>query len=153
MAYKDEYEVSRLYSDKEFYRKISENFEGDYKIFYNLAPPIFSKKDPVTNKPIKSEFGPWILNIFKIISFFKFIRNTLFDPFRYLEERKIEYKLINDYRQLITKVCSNLSEKNYDIAVEIASNYNQIKGYGHIKKKNIEIAKSCEDKLMSAFNG
>ena len=153
MSYKDEYEVSRLYSDKKFYNEISTNFSGDYKIYYNLSPPIFFKKDPITNMPIKSEFGPWIIYCFKILSFFKFLRHTPFDPFGYFHDRKMERKLIKDYENLIIKICSNLKSENYDIAIEIASNYDQIRGFGHIKKKNIEIAKSCEDKLLSAFNG
>ena len=65
----------------------------------------------------------------------------------------MERKLIKDYENLIIKICSNLKSENYDIAIEIASNYDQIRGFGHIKERNIEIAKSCEDKLLSAFNG
>ncbi|MBI28737.1 MAG: hypothetical protein CFH21_00603 [Alphaproteobacteria bacterium MarineAlpha5_Bin11] len=152
MSYKDEYEVSRLYSKNSFYHKIRNTFEGNYKINFNLSPPIFSKKDPITNKPIKTEFGPWILYFLKILQNFKFLRNTPFDPFGYLEDRKIERKLIKKYQDLILNISPKLNKNNYNYAVEIASNYNQIRGFGHIKKKNIKIANSCEDKLMSAFN-
>ena len=152
MSYKDEYEISRLYTDQDFYNEIKNNFNGNFSIYYNLAPPIFFKKDPITSKPIKSEFGPWMFYIFKILSFLKFLRHTPFDPFGYFHERKCEKKLIFKYEKLITYISSNLTSKNYDIAIEIASNYDQIRGFGYIKNKNIEIAKSCEDKLMSAFN-
>ena len=152
MSYKDEYEVSRLFCENKFYDKIYNNFDGNYKIYYHLAPPFFSKKDPITKNPIKSEYGPWLINIFKLLKKFKFLRNTPFDPFGYLEERKIEKKLIKDYYNLINSIIPKMNINNYKIAVELASNYQQIKGFGHIKKKNIEIVNNCENKLMASFN-
>ena len=153
MFYKDEYEVSRLFSNKEFINQINDNFEGDFNINYHMAPPIFSKKDPVSNKPLKRNFGPWLLYFFKFLSSLRFLRGTLFDPFSYLGERKIERQLIKDYENLILKINSKLSSNNYDTAVEIASTPDQIRGFGHVKKKNLEIAKNCELSLMSTFNG
>ena len=84
---------------------------------------------------------------------FKFLRGTYFDLFGYFEERKIERLLINNYKQRILEICSKLTIDNYTLAVEIASIPDQIRGFGYIKKKNIKIAESCEDKLMSVFNG
>jgi len=153
MSYKDEYEVARLYSNKEFISKINNTFEGNFKINFHLAPPIFYKKDKVTGNPLKMHFGSWIMVLFKFIGIFKFLRGTYFDPFAYLDERKIERLLINDYKDRILKICSKLSKDNYTLAVEIASIPDQIRGFGYIKNKNIEIAKSCEDRLMLAFNG
>ena len=153
MSYKDEYEVARLYSDNEFINKINETFEGNFKINYHLSPPIFSTKDKVTGYPLKINFGSWIMILFKFISLFKFLRGTYFDLFGYFEERKIERLLINNYKDRILEICSKLTLENYALAVEIASTPDQIRGFGYIKEKNIEIAKRCEDKLMSAFNG
>lgn len=153
MSYKDEYEVARLYSNNEFINNINETFEGNFKMNFHLAPPIFFKKDKVTGKPLKMNFGSWIMILFKFISMFKFLRGTHFDLFGYHEERKIERLLINDYINRIVEICSKLTIDNYKLAVEIASIPDQIRGFGYIKSKNIEIAKSCEDKLMSAFNG
>ena len=153
MSYKDEYEVARLYSDNEFINKINETFEGNFKINYHLSPPIFSTKDKVTGYPLKINFGSWIMILFKFISMFKFLRGTYFDLFGYFEERKIERLLINNYKDRILEICSKLTIENYALAVEIASTPDQIRGFGYIKEKNIEIAKRCEDKLMSAFNG
>jgi len=73
--------------------------------------------------------------------------------FGYFEERKIERLLINKYKNLIQEICPKLTIDNYSLAVEIASIPDQIRGFGYIKKKNIEIAKNCENKLMSMFNG
>ena len=153
MSYKDEYEIARLYSDNEFINKINETFEGNFKINYHLSPPIFSTKDKVTGYPLKINFGSWIMILFKFISLFKFLRGTYFDLFGYFEERKIERLLINNYKDRILEICSKLTIENYALAVEIASTPDQIRGFGYIKEKNIEIAKRCEDKLMSAFNG
>jgi len=153
MSYKDEYEVARLYSNNEFINKINETFEGNFKINFHLAPPIFYKKDKVTGNPLKMNFGSWTLNLFKIISKFRFLRGSYFDIFGYFEERKIEKLLINKYKNLIQEICPKLTIDNYSLAVEIASIPDQIRGFGYIKKKNIEIAKNCENKLMSMFNG
>ena len=153
MSYKDEYEIARLYSDNEFINKINETFEGNFKINYHLSPPIFFSKDKVTGYPLKINFGSWIMILFKFISLFKFLRGTYFDLFGYFEERKIERLLINNYKDRILEICSKLTIENYALAVEIASTPDQIRGFGYIKEKNIEIAKRCEDKLMSAFNG
>ena len=153
MSYKDEYEIARLYSDNEFINKINETFEGNFKINYHLSPPIFYTKDKVTGYPLKINFGSWIMILFKFISLFKFLRGTYFDLFGYFEERKIERLLINNYKDRILEICTKLTIENYALAVEIASTPDQIRGFGYIKEKNIEIAKRCEDKLMSAFNG
>ena len=153
MSYKDEYEVARLYSNNEFISKINETFEGNFQINFHLSPPVFYKKDKVTGNPLKMNFGSWTLNLFKFISKFKFLRGTIFDIFGYFEERKIERLLINKYKNLIQEICTKLTTDNYSIAVEIASVPDQIRGFGYIKKKNIEIAKNCENRLMSMFNG
>jgi len=153
MSYKDEYEVARLYSNNEFINKINKTFEGNFKINFHLAPPIFYKKDKVTGNPLKMNFGPWIMILFKFISKFKFLRGTYFDPFAYLDERKTERLLINNYKKCILEICTKLTIDNYTLAVEIASIPDQIRGFGYIKNKNIEIAKNCENKLMSVFNG
>ena len=133
--------------------KINETFEGNFKINYHLSPPIFCTKDKVTGYPLKINFGSWIMILFKFISMFKFLRGTYFDLFGYFEERKIERLLINNYKDRILEICSKLTIENYALAVEIASIPDQIRGFGYIKKKNIEIAKNCENKLMSMFNG
>ena len=153
ISYKDEYEIARLYSDNEFINKINETFEGNFKINFHLSPPIFYTQDKVTGRPLKINFGSWIMILFKFISMFKFLRGTYFDLFGYFEERKIERLLINNYKDRILEICSKLTIENYALAVEIASTPDQIRGFGYIKEKNIEIAKRCEDKLMSAFNG
>jgi len=152
MSYKDEYEVSRLYSSDEFVNKIKKNFDGNFKINFYLAPPIFYKKDKVTGNPLKIKFGQWLLIIFKILNKLKFLRGTLFDPFGYFSERKNERKLIEDYKNIIIEIGKKLTVNNYNIAVDIASFPDQIRGFGHVKEKNIRAAEECKNNLMSVFN-
>ena len=152
MSYKDEYEVSRLYSSDEFIKKIKKKFEGNYKINFYLAPPIFHKKDKVTGNPLKIKFGQWLLVLFKILNKLKFLRGTYFDPFGYLSERKNERKLVQDYKNIILEIGKKLNVNNYNIAVDIASFPDQIRGFGHVKEKNIKIAEECRNNLMNAFN-
>ena len=53
LAIKDEYEVARLYTDGEFERQVAAAFEGDYKLRYHFAPPLWVKPDKVTGAPVK----------------------------------------------------------------------------------------------------
>tara|TARA_B100001146_G_C16082120_1_gene391143 strand:+ start:23 stop:841 length:819 start_codon:yes stop_codon:yes gene_type:complete len=152
MSYKDEYEISRLYSDIEFIDKVKKKFDGNYKINFYLSPPIFNKKDKVTGNPLKIKFGQWFINIFKIISKLKFLRGTLFDPFGYLQERKNERRLVKDYKNTVLEIGKKLTLNNYDIAVDIASLPDQIRGFGHVKEKNLRVAEECKNNLMNAFN-
>ena len=152
MSYKDEYEVSRLYTNKDFINKIYDTFEGKFKINFHLSPPIFYKKNKITGHPLKMNFGSWLMFLFKLISVFKFLRGSFFDPFGYSLERKKERKLINDYKNCIMEIIKKLNNKNYNIAVDIASTPDQIRGFGYIKEKNIRVAENCRNKLITAFN-
>ena len=88
LAYKDEYEVARLYTDGEFEKRIYNQFEGDFKLVFDLAPPIMEKINPATGEPVKRAFGPWMLRAFKLLSKMKGLRGTAFDIFGYSAERK-----------------------------------------------------------------
>jgi indolepyruvate ferredoxin oxidoreductase len=83
MAYKDEYEVARLYTDGSFAKQIAASFEGDMKLEFHLAPPLLAKHDPVTGRPRKMNFGAWMMGAFGFLARFKFLRGTAFDPFGY----------------------------------------------------------------------
>ena len=149
MAYKDEYEVSRLYTDPQFKRKISASFEGNFKIYLHLAPPLFSKKNSATGESEKIKIGPWILHLMKILASLKFLRGTIFDPFGYLKERKNERKLIKNYHDRIIEITSKLKLNNYETAYQIASIPEKIRGFGYIKENNINTAKTLEASLVA----
>ena len=152
LAYKDEYEVARLYTDGEFTKKIADMFEGNYSLNFNLAPPLFSKRDPVTGHLRKSAYGPWMFRAFKLLAKFKGLRGGALDIFGYSAERRMERQLIADYEKLVGEILSGLNERNYDNAVALAQIPEQIRGFGHIKERHLIEAKKKENELLAAFN-
>lgn len=138
MAYKDEYEVARLYSDPEFKRKLNEQFEGDFKVEFNLSPPAIAPIDKSSGRPRKMRFGAWMLPVFGLLAKLRFLRGTPLDPFGRTRERKMERALIREYEELVDEVLDGLSHDNHPLAVEIASLPEHIRGYGYIKEESVE---------------
>jgi indolepyruvate ferredoxin oxidoreductase len=136
MAYKDEYEVARLYTDGRFLEQLKSQFEGDVKLKFNLAPPLFAKKD-AKGHLVKAEFGPWMMSAFKLLAKLKGLRGGAFDVFGYTAERKMERALIAEYRGMIEGVLHSLDASNHATAVELASLPEQIRGFGHVKEKAV----------------
>ena len=151
LAYKDEYEVARLYTNGDFMKKIRGRFEGDFRLKLHLAPPLFSHRDSHTGEPIKSAFGSWIFPVLKMLSRFKFLRGTAFDLFGKTKERRMERELIQEYEQTIKELLRGLTKKNHNIALEIAEIPEQIRGYDMVKQRHFETAKSTEKKLLTQF--
>lgn len=134
MAYKDEYEVARLYTNGEFREKLNAQFEGDFSIKFNLAPPLFSKKDNAGHL-IKVEFGSWMWQAFKILAKLNGLRGTKLDIFGYTEERKAERKIAAHYQRMMLELCEHLTANNLDTAIALANLPEHVRGYGHIKEK------------------
>ncbi len=151
MAYKDEYEVARLYTDGQFLSQIRQTFDGNYKIKFNLAPPLLAPRDAITGQLRKKEFGPWIFNAFKVLAKLKMLRGTPLDVFGYTAERRMERQLIRDYKSLIEQILPALTAENYDLAVDIASIPEHIRGYGHVKEAHLKKAKLREAELVGKF--
>lgn len=141
MAYKDEYEVARLHSSQAFRQRLEQTFEPGGKLSFYLAPPLLSKIDPVTREPRKKRFGAWMMHGFAVLAKLKGLRGTAFDPFGYLEERRVERQLIDDYRHSIEETVNLLSSATYETAVAIASIPEDIKGYGPIKDRSLVTAR------------
>ncbi|WP_373084951.1 indolepyruvate ferredoxin oxidoreductase family protein, partial [Sneathiella sp.] len=120
MAYKDEYEVARLYTDGSFTKKLNAQFEGDFKLKFHLAPPIFAKKNPENGHLIKQEFGPWMMKAFGVLAKFKGLRGTPLDPFGKTAERQAERALVGEYETTMRDLCDKLTADNLPLAVEIA---------------------------------
>jgi indolepyruvate ferredoxin oxidoreductase len=152
MAYKDEYEVARLYSDGTFRTALAEAFDGKGKITFHLAPPLLSKPDPITGEPRKRRFGPWVLTAMAGLARLKFLRGGPFDPFGYHPDRHEERQLIIDYQKTIDHLLANLTPDNYAAAVAIASIPEQIRGYGPVKKKHLAAAMTERAKLLQQFD-
>jgi indolepyruvate ferredoxin oxidoreductase len=151
MAYKDEYEVARLYSQTDFVKRVAEQFEGDYKLTFHLAPPLFSKRDAVTGELQKAVYGPWMLKAFGLLAKFKGLRGGTFDVFGKTEERRMERRLVGEYRDSIKSMLAELSAENLPIAVEMASLPEQLRGFGHVKEKSAKEYATRQSKLLAQF--
>ncbi|MDY0980588.1 MULTISPECIES: indolepyruvate ferredoxin oxidoreductase family protein [Stenotrophomonas] len=150
MAYKDEYEVARLYTSGEFQRRLQQQFEGDFQVHFHLAPPLFAKKDE-QGRLIKQEYGPWMLKAFGLLAKLKFLRGGTFDIFGRTEERRGERQLIADYEQTVALLLEGLSDDRVALAVEIASIPEHIRGYGHVKEAHLHKAKAREAVLLAQW--
>ena len=151
MSYKDEYEVARLHSDKAFLDGIAAQFEGDYKIAYNLAPPLLADRDPTSGHLKKRRFGPWMRRAFGLLQRFKGLRGTALDLFGYTAERRMERQLISDYEALLVELLQRLTPQTLDLAVSLAEIPERIRGYGHVKERHLAEAKALEAKLLAQF--
>src|SRR5665213_2698686 len=110
MAYKDEYEVARLYTDTSFLDRVKSSFDGDNLRFeFHLAPPMLARRDKLTGEARKMSFGPWMLGAFRVLAKFKFLRGTPLDPFGYSADRKTERRLIAVYSALLNELCDRLT--------------------------------------------
>jgi len=137
MAYKDEYEVARLYTNGEFERGLKQAFDGDFTLKFHLAPPLWSKRD-ARGQPIKTTYGSWMWYAFKILARLKFLRGTVLDVFGKTEERRTERELIEAYRTSILGLAKRLSADNLALAIELANLPEQIRGFGHVKDAAVQ---------------
>ncbi|TFW30116.1 indolepyruvate ferredoxin oxidoreductase family protein [Massilia horti] len=151
MAYKDEYEIARLYTDPAFKEKIGAMFEGDVTLKFHLAPPLLAKKDKEGHL-VKREYGPWMMKAFGVLAKLKGLRGTPFDVFGYTDERKTERALIENYRTTVEALLPRLGADNLAQAVAIASIPEDIRGFGHVKERNLTAAKEKEARLVAAYH-
>jgi len=152
MAYKDEYEVARLYSDGSFVGQVRSEFDGDNLRFeFHLAPPLWARHDKSTGLPRKMSFGSWLLPAFGVLAKLKFLRGTALDPFGRSPERRTERKLIEDYQATLDEVLARLTPENHYLAVGLAVIPEKIRGFGHVKERHLVAAKADEAVLLEQF--
>ena len=151
MAYKDEYEVARLYTGSDFLKRVQAQFEGDYRLNLHLAPPLWAKTDPTTGEPRKRAYGPWMLKAMGALAKLKGLRGTAFDVFGYSAERKGERALIEEYRRTIENLLESLAAERVALAAEIAAIPEFIRGYGPVKERHLRDAKVREANLLEQW--
>jgi indolepyruvate ferredoxin oxidoreductase len=151
LAYKDEYEVARLYADGAFAKKIEGMFEGDYKVTFHLAPPLLARPDPRTGEPKKMQLGPWMMLPFRLLAKLRFLRGTALDVFGRTAERRMERDLIAEYEQSVDSLLAGLTRENHALAVEIASLPEAIRGFGHVKAKSVQAARAKQAELLARY--
>ncbi|GGY12545.1 indolepyruvate ferredoxin oxidoreductase family protein [Paludibacterium paludis] len=148
LAYKDEYEVARLYTDGEFLRELGNQFEGDYRLTFHLGASWMTG-----GKPRKLKLGRWVLPGMKVLSRLRFLRGTLLDPFGWQTDRKLERRLITEYETLVERLLAGLRADNLALAADIARLAESVRGFGHVKAKQYEIVREKENELMGRFGG
>ena len=138
MAYKDEYEVARLFTDGRFKKELEKNFKSFDKIYLHLSPPFLGLKDKFTSLPKKVKVTSKILFIFKILKNLKFLRGTIFDPFSFTLERKLEKDLIKNFFKTLDYLNNKMNKYNYYEADQVIQAFAIVRGYGHIKLANFK---------------
>jgi indolepyruvate ferredoxin oxidoreductase len=151
MAYKDEYEVARLYTSGEFRRRLEQQFEGDYKLHFHLAPPLLAKRN-AKGELVKREYGPWVFTAFRLLAKLRGLRGGALDVFGYTEERRTERALIGDYEKTVAALLDRLDAGNVALAAEIASIPEHIRGYGHVKHAHLDKARARQAELLAEWN-
>ena len=149
MAYKDEYEVARLHTQTGFLERIAHSFEGDFKVHYHLAPPLWTKHNH-KGEPVKQKYGPAMLTGFKLLAQLKGLRGTALDIFGCSHERQTERALIGEYLQHLEHAIAHLNPDNHAHALKVAQVPENIKGFGHVKERNIRVARQQWQALQAA---
>ncbi|TBR71249.1 MAG: indolepyruvate ferredoxin oxidoreductase family protein, partial [Nevskiaceae bacterium] len=156
MAYKDEYEVARLYADPAFTEKLCAQFEGepgkDYRLKFYLAPPLLAKKDDKGHL-IKKQYGPWMMHAFRLLAKFKGLRGTALDVFGKTAERRQERQLVDDYLALVRELAQSVNAHNIEPAIDLAKLPDDIRGFGHIKDANLAAAQKRREMLLRRYRG
>jgi len=149
LAYKDEYEVARLFTDGKFEQQLREQFEGDFKFSFNLAPPILGGGKDAQGRPKKRAFGAWMLPVFRVLAKLRFLRGTALDIFANSPDRKLERELIVSYEKDAAAALASLSPATIDTAVELLSLPDRIRGYGPVKEKAAKEAQARHTQLIA----
>jgi indolepyruvate ferredoxin oxidoreductase len=151
LAYKDEYEVARLYADKKFRASLDAQFENVERIEFHLAPPLFARRDKCTGHLVKRAYGGWMQRAFRWLAPLKILRGSWFDPFGHTEERRAERALIAEYEAAVNDILQHLSPATLATAVELAGLPERIRGYGHVKEKAMREAAAARTRLVAAL--
>jgi len=150
MSYKDEYEVARLYTDGSFQRQLADQFEGDVKLEFHMAPPLIAR--PKNGQPPKKiALGAWMLPAMRLLAKGKALRGSVFDVFGHTEERRMERDLVTQYERRIDELATQLSADNLKVATQIAALPLSMRGYGHVKIANVALARVREAELLHRF--
>jgi indolepyruvate ferredoxin oxidoreductase len=150
LAYKDEYEVARLYTRTDFLAMLRRNFGSDFKLRFHLSPPVIARRDPNSGRPRKYELGGWVLALLRVLAPLKRLRGTPWDPFGWTAERRMERRLIAEYEQMLDQLLAELDPRRLDIAVAITALPDGVRGFGPIKTASVaaydaELARLLED--------
>jgi len=148
LAYKDEYEVARLFTDGSFRRQLESELEGDYTVRWYTAPQFFPKSRE-TGRPKKRSLGPWAFRMLRVLAALRFLRGTPLDPTQLMAHRRLERRLIGEYEERVAELLDRLSGENRELAVRIASIPEHIRGFGDVKERHLAEARAREAELLA----
>jgi indolepyruvate ferredoxin oxidoreductase len=151
MAYKDEYEVARLYTNGDFLKKLNEEFEGNFSLQFHLAPPVFGEQHRENGRPRKMTFGPWMMGAFRLLAAMRRARGTWLDIFGRSHERQLERRLVTEFESDLLRIGEGLTVANHAAAIALAELPLEIKGYGYIKDANHQKASAKRAGLWKEF--
>jgi indolepyruvate ferredoxin oxidoreductase len=149
MAYKDEYEVARLWSDGSFRAQIEREFESWDRIRLHLAPQLFNPRDPDTGRARKWALGPWALRAMGLLARFKFLRGTPFDPFGWTAHRRLERRLVREYEATVGELLDRLAPGTQELAVRVACVPEFVRGFDLVKERHLEEAQALQRDLLA----
>jgi indolepyruvate ferredoxin oxidoreductase len=152
LAVKDEWEVSRLLSSREFRETLAREFDGDYKVHYHIGAWPFGRPDPRTGVMRKGDVGPWAMTAFRIVASLRGLRGTWLDPFRSTDERKLEQRLLAEFEADVADVLAKLDAENHAAAVRLLSVAETVKGYGRVKEASAVDAAKARAAAQRQFN-
>lgn len=153
LAFKDEFEVARLFTETSFLRRVEEQFEGDWRLNFHLAPPLWARKDPETGEPRKQSYGPWMLRALRVLARMRRLRGTVLDPFRHSADGRMHREILAAYEQDMEEVLRRLNPHNHAVAVELAALPEQIRGYGPVRERHLAHASQRRAELLSRLRG
>lgn len=148
MAYKDEYEVARLYTQSDFLDEVKATFSGNYQLTFHLAPPFLGGRKDTQGRPVKRRFGPWMLKAMGVLAKMSGLRNTVLDPFRFSADRKLDRALLAEYEQLIDELVARLDGTNHATALALAKLPEEIRGFGPVREAAANKAAERREKLL-----
>ncbi|MEX0603647.1 MAG: indolepyruvate ferredoxin oxidoreductase family protein [Marinobacter sp.] len=152
MAYKDEYEVARLFAETGFMKEVEETFEGDFKVHFHLAPPLLNSETDAQGRPKKRRFGPWIFRAFTLLAKLRTLRGTVMDPFRYSADRKLDRAMLTDYQNLVARIGRELDTSNYETFLQLAELPADVRGYGPVRQQAAEGIREKQSQLIKALD-
>ena len=133
-AYKDEYEVARLMLDADGTAAARELAGGRARIAWKLHPPLLR----ALGMRRKISIGMTAAPLIRLLASAKFLRGTIFDPFRFARVRRVERALAAEYVGALDRALAQLDASRFDALVDLAGLPDAVRGYEELKLERVE---------------
>ena len=149
MAYKDEFEVARLMTGDAFSTELAEQFEGDFKVKYHMAPPVLNWRTDARGRPAKRAFGPWLRPVLGHLVRFKSLRGSALNPFGHHGEARMHRDTLAWYEALLDRAQRDFTADNQEAWQEALSAADEIRGYGPVREEAVKRARVVVEQTLS----